>query len=113
MWCRPRWPRRQFPPERPGASDIPGGDPGAAATHADDVPLRRFGRMDELRNLLIFLMSDGCSYITGDTISIDGGHHLAAPSTFAGLSKLSPEEWQRGREAIQDSTRKEKEGRSA
>jgi len=35
--------------------------------------------MEELRNLLIFLMSDGCSYITGDTISIDGGHHLAAP----------------------------------
>jgi NAD(P)-dependent dehydrogenase (short-subunit alcohol dehydrogenase family) len=46
------------------------------------VPLRRFGRMDELRNLLIFLMSDGASYITGDTIAIDGGHHLAAPSTF-------------------------------
>jgi NAD(P)-dependent dehydrogenase (short-subunit alcohol dehydrogenase family) len=61
------------------------------------VPLRRFGRMDELRNLMIFLMSDGCSYITGDTIAIDGGHHLAAPSTFAGLSKLSPADWQRAR----------------
>ena len=69
--------------------------------------------MDELRNLMIFLMSDGCSYITGDTISIDGGHHLAAPSTFAGLAKLSPEDWRRAREAVQASTRKEKEGRSA
>jgi hypothetical protein len=69
--------------------------------------------MDELRNLLIFLMSDGCSYITGDTISIDGGHHLAAPSTFAGLSKLSPADWQRAREAIQASyARKRKRGRS-
>ncbi len=55
--------------------------------------------MEELRNLLIFLMSDGCGYITGDTISIDGGHHLAAPSTFAGLAKLSPADWQRAREA--------------
>jgi Enoyl-(Acyl carrier protein) reductase len=76
------------------------------------VPLRRFGRMDELRNLLIFLMSDGCSYITGDTISIDGGHHLAAPSTFAGLAKLSPADWQRAREAIQASVQKEKQERS-
>jgi NAD(P)-dependent dehydrogenase (short-subunit alcohol dehydrogenase family) len=81
-------------------------------TQADDVPLRRFGKMDELRHLMIFLMSDGCSYITGDTISIDGGHHLAAPSTFAGLSKLSKEEWQRAREAIQESSRKEKASRS-
>jgi NAD(P)-dependent dehydrogenase (short-subunit alcohol dehydrogenase family) len=82
-------------------------------TQADDVPLRRFGQMDELRHLMIFLMSDGCSYITGDTISIDGGHHLASPSTFAGLSKLSKEEWQRAREAIQASSRKEKASRSA
>jgi hypothetical protein len=69
--------------------------------------------MDELRHLTIFLMSDGCNYITGDTISIDGGHHLAAPSTFAGLSKLSQEDWQRAREAIQASSRKEKANRSA
>ena len=82
-------------------------------TQTADVPLRRFGKMDELRHLMIFLMSDGCGYITGDTISIDGGHHLAAPSTFAGLSKLSKEEWQRAREAIQASSRKEKAGRSA
>ena len=85
---------------------------GVGATQADEVPLRRFGKMDELRNLLIFLMSDGCSYITGDTISIDGGHHLAAPSTFAGLAKLSPADWQRAREAIQASVRKEKQTRS-
>jgi NAD(P)-dependent dehydrogenase (short-subunit alcohol dehydrogenase family) len=82
-------------------------------TQADDVPLRRFGKMDELRHLTIFLMSDGCSYITGDTISIDGGHHLAAPSTFAGLSKLSKEDWRRAREAIEASSRKEKASRSA
>ena len=44
---------------------------GVGATQADEVPLRRFGKMDELRNLMIFLMSDGCSYITGDTISIE------------------------------------------
>ena len=85
---------------------------GVGATQADEVPLRRFGKMDELRNLLIFLMSDGCSYITGDTIAIDGGHHLAAPSTFAGLSRLSPADWQRAREAVQVSVQNEKQARS-
>ena len=102
-----------FPTENAWDKLNPLAETGVGATQADEVPLRRFGKMDELRNLMIFLMSDGCSYITGDTISIDGGHHLAAPSTFAGLSKLSPDEWQRAREAIQASTRKEKEGRSA
>ena len=101
-----------FPTEGAWDKLNPLAETGVGATQADEVPLRRFGKMDELRNLLIFLMSDGCSYITGDTISIDGGHHLAAPSTFAGLSKLSPADWRRAREAIQASVRKEKETRS-
>ncbi|MBT1509989.1 SDR family oxidoreductase [Bradyrhizobium sp. SRL28] len=101
-----------FPTEGAWDKLNPLAETGVGATQADEVPLRRFGKMDELRNLVIFLMSDGCSYITGDTISIDGGHHLAAPSTFAGLAKLSPADWQRAREAIQASVRKEKETRS-
>jgi NAD(P)-dependent dehydrogenase (short-subunit alcohol dehydrogenase family) len=101
-----------FPTESAWDKLNPLAETGVGATQADEVPLRRFGKMDELRNLLIFLMSDGCSYITGDTISIDGGHHLAAPSTFVGLSKLSPADWQRAREAIQASVQKEKQARS-
>ncbi|QPF87371.1 SDR family oxidoreductase [Bradyrhizobium genosp. L] len=101
-----------FPTEGAWDKLNPLAETGVGATQADEVPLRRFGKMDELRNLLIFLMSDGCSYITGDTISIDGGHHLAAPSTFAGLAKLSPADWQRAREAMQASVQKEKQARS-
>jgi NAD(P)-dependent dehydrogenase (short-subunit alcohol dehydrogenase family) len=101
-----------FPTEGAWDKLNPLAETGVGATQADEVPLRRFGKMEELRNLLIFLMSDGCSYITGDTISIDGGHHLAAPSTFAGLAKLSPADWQRAREAIQASVQKEKQERS-
>ncbi|QOG21883.1 MULTISPECIES: SDR family oxidoreductase [Bradyrhizobium] len=101
-----------FPTEGAWDKLNPLAETGVGATQAEEVPLRRFGKMDELRNLLIFLMSDGSSYITGDTISIDGGHHLAAPSTFAGLSKLSATDWQRAREAIQASVQKEKQARS-
>jgi NAD(P)-dependent dehydrogenase (short-subunit alcohol dehydrogenase family) len=83
------------------------------ATQADQVPLRRHGRMDELRSLTIFLMSDCCPYINGATIAIDGGHHLAAPSTFAELSKLTDRQWQHARSALKASAERERQGRGA
>jgi NAD(P)-dependent dehydrogenase (short-subunit alcohol dehydrogenase family) len=63
------------------------------ATQADDVPMGRFGEMQELANLMILLLSNACEYITGETIAIDGGHHLAAPSTFAGMTSLTDLDW--------------------
>jgi NAD(P)-dependent dehydrogenase (short-subunit alcohol dehydrogenase family) len=102
-----------FPTENAWAKLNPLGDVKGGATEADQIPLRRYGRMDELRNLLIFLMSDGCDYITGQTIGIDGGHHLAAPSTFAGLAAMSADDWKRAREVSGASVTKEKAGRQA
>src|SRR3954466_7826085 len=63
------------------------------ATQADAVPLQRFGTVEELANLNIFLLSDGCDYLTGHTIAIDGGQPLAGPGTFAGLGSLSDDDW--------------------
>ena len=37
------------------------------------VPLGRFGEADEVASLVAFLASDESSYITGETISINGG----------------------------------------
>ena len=102
-----------FPTENAWAKLNPLGEGKGGATEVDQIPLRRFGKMDELRNLLIFLMSDGCDYITGQTIGIDGGHHLAAPSTFAGLSAMTDDDWARAREAIAGSVVREKAGRTA
>ena len=61
-----------------------------------------YGKMEELGNLILLLLSDGCDYLTGDAIVIDGGHHLAAPSTFAGLSKMSDDDWAKAKEAAND-----------
>jgi NAD(P)-dependent dehydrogenase (short-subunit alcohol dehydrogenase family) len=63
------------------------------ATQADQVPLQRFGTVEELANLNIFLLSDACHYLTGHTIAMDGGQHLAGPGTFAGLTELSDDDW--------------------
>jgi len=83
------------------------------ATQASEVPFgHRFGEMHELANALIFLFSDGCDYLTGQTIAIDGAHHLAAPSTFVGLTKLSDDDWKIIRERSQASTATSKAARS-
>lgn len=37
------------------------------------VPLRRMGTIDDVASLALYLMSDGASYITGQSILIDGG----------------------------------------
>ncbi len=40
---------------------------------ADQIPLKRLGRPEEFANLVVFLASELASYITGQTIAVDGG----------------------------------------
>ena len=62
-------------------------------------PMGRVGNMSELANLAAFLMADGCDYLTGQTIAIDGGLHLATGGNFASLGRLADADWERiGRE---------------
>lgn len=39
-------------------------------------PLGRPGQADEVAELIVFLASDRASFITGETIAVDGGRHL-------------------------------------
>ena len=64
--------------------------------------------MPELANLAVFLMSDGCDYLTGQTIAIDGAMHLASGGNFAALSALGDADWERIRGEIQSANDKDK-----
>ncbi len=87
-------------------------DTTSSATSPQTVPLRRFGDMTELTNLMLFLLSDGCDYLTGQTIAIDGGQHLAGPGTFADLSSMTDTQWAEAREALRKSAESEKAART-
>ena len=76
------------------------------------VPLGRVGEMSELQNLATFLMADGCDYLTGQTIGIDGAQYLTGGGTFSQLDKLSDEDWQNMRKLIRDANNKDKANRS-
>lgn len=91
-------------------SPIPKANVGAVSSA--QVPMKRFGRTSELAQLLIFLQADGCEYLTGQTIAIDGGHHLAAPSTFAELGQLTPEDWAQAKAIVRSRAEQEKTQRS-
>ncbi|HEY2445573.1 MAG TPA: SDR family oxidoreductase [Rhizomicrobium sp.] len=76
-------------------------------------PMGRVGQMPELANLAMFLMADGCEYLTGQTIAIDGGLHLATGGNFASLSKLHDSDWERIRAQIRTANEKDKAQRNS
>jgi len=78
-------------------------------------PMRRVGKMDELQNLATFLMADGCEWLTGETISVDGAGTLATGSGayFSQLDKLSDADWEKMRAQIKAQNDKDRAGRTA
>ena len=40
---------------------------------ASDIPAKRVGQANELAALVVFLSSEKASYITGQSIAVDGG----------------------------------------
>lgn len=49
-------------------------DPAIADRFISRIPMRRWGRPEELGGLAIYLMSDASSYHSGDTIVLDGAY---------------------------------------
>jgi NAD(P)-dependent dehydrogenase (short-subunit alcohol dehydrogenase family) len=78
-------------------------------------PMRRVGKMEELQNLATFLMADGCEWLSGETIAVDGAGYLATGSGayFTELDKLSDADWEKMRAMIKAQNEKDRAGRTA
>jgi NAD(P)-dependent dehydrogenase (short-subunit alcohol dehydrogenase family) len=72
-------------------------DPTGALDSSADVPMKRYGRMPELANLVTFLMSPGSEYINGETIVIDGANYPATGGNFSKLASWNDDDWRRAR----------------
>lgn len=53
-------------------------DERARKTFENTIPLKRMGEAEDVAEAMLFLASDKARYITGTTISVDGGYR---PST--------------------------------
>ncbi len=51
-------------------------DPAVLADYLDQMPVRRTGTVDDVASLVRFLLGAEASWITGQCIGVDGGHHL-------------------------------------
>jgi NAD(P)-dependent dehydrogenase (short-subunit alcohol dehydrogenase family) len=89
----------------------PGEDPGSRTARAN--PMGRAGRMDELQNLATFLMSDGCDWLNGELIAMDGGQALATGGNFYALREWSDAQWQAARDSIKALNERDRAARSA
>ena len=99
-----------FPTEGMTARLSPKGD--MQKDSDNTIPMGRMGEMNELQNLATFLMADGCEYLTGQTIAIDGAQDLSGGGTFSQLSKMSDDDWAEIRDMIKKTNDSDKQKRT-
>ncbi|MFO0627912.1 MAG: SDR family oxidoreductase [Polyangiales bacterium] len=58
--------------------------PGMKDALTEAIPLRRFGTIEEMGDLAVFLVSDAARYIHGETVVADGGAWLGASARYLG-----------------------------
>ena len=98
----------EIPTEGMSKRLMPGAEPGASAARN---PMGRVGRMEELQNLATFLMSDGCEWLSGETIVMDGAEAMATGGNFYELRRWGDGEWKAARDAIQALNARDKAAR--
>jgi NAD(P)-dependent dehydrogenase (short-subunit alcohol dehydrogenase family) len=86
---------------------------GSRGDSSNAIPMGRNGEMVELANLAVFLMADGCEYLTGQTIAIDGAGHLGGSGNFSALMRLGDAEWDAIGREIRSANDKDKAQRTA
>jgi hypothetical protein len=57
-------------------------------------------------------MADGCDFLSGETIAIDGAGFLAGGGNFSQLAKLGDSDWQAIRDMIKSTNEKDRAKRT-
>jgi len=57
------------------------------------IPSGRMGEVEEIANLACYLVSDYSSWISGESVAIDGGELPYAGGMFNALDRVSQEQW--------------------
>ena len=95
----PLGPLQQLEPSTPVASHL-------------DKAIGTLSAKYPLGNLATFLMSDGCDYLNGQTIAIDGAEYLTGGTFYRALAALGDNEWEAIRSTIKSTNEKDKAKRS-
>ena len=93
-----------------GVAHPPGEEPGARSKANN--PMGREGQMSELQNLATFLLSNGCDWLNGESIMMDGGNALATGGNFYALREWTDAQWQEARDRIEAQNKKDREQRA-
>jgi 2-hydroxycyclohexanecarboxyl-CoA dehydrogenase len=64
------------PTETPLFAEIAAGNPKIADALVKAIPLRRLGQPSDIAHAALFLASDEAAYITGQTLSVNGGLNM-------------------------------------
>src|SRR4051795_13700406 len=87
----------------------PGDAPGARTIARN--PMGRVGKMEELQNLAVFLISGGCDWINGETIAMDGAQALATGGNFYEMRHWTDADWTAARDSIKAQNEKDRAAR--
>jgi NAD(P)-dependent dehydrogenase (short-subunit alcohol dehydrogenase family) len=53
--------------------DAAGSSPELVQRFLEDIPMKRFGKPEEIGELVLFMCSDACEFMTADTVYVNGG----------------------------------------
>ncbi|KAK8401424.1 hypothetical protein O3P69_002890 [Scylla paramamosain] len=72
------------------------------------IPAGRLGEIEELANLATYLVSDYASWITGETLAMDGGSSRFHSGDFSSLIHLTSEQWDEMERLIRKNANKDR-----
>jgi NAD(P)-dependent dehydrogenase (short-subunit alcohol dehydrogenase family) len=81
-----------FPTEGAFSRLVP--DPKMEESLRSKLPMKRFGRHEELANLAVYLLSPMADYINGECVVIDGAEWVRGAGEFNFLADLPDSAWQ-------------------